>query len=45
MPLRKGSSSRTVGLNIKKLREEGYEPKQAKAITLRKAGKPKKKKD
>jgi hypothetical protein len=34
MPLQKGSSKKTVSSNIRKLREEGYKPKQAVAISL-----------
>ena len=41
MPLDKGSSNKTIGKNIAKLRNEGYPQKQAEAIVERKAGKAK----
>lgn len=44
MPLKKGSTSKVVGSNIKKLRDEGFAAAQSIAIAMSKAVKPKKKK-
>jgi biotin operon repressor len=44
MPLKKGKSKKAVGSNVKKLRREGYKPKQAVAIALSTARGKKKKK-
>jgi hypothetical protein len=41
MPLKKGSSDKTVSQNIRRLRHEGKPQKQAIAIAMRQAGKPK----
>jgi hypothetical protein len=38
MPLTKGRSKATVSKNISRLRHEGFKPKQAVAIALKKAG-------
>lgn len=42
MPLKRGSSNKTISANIRTLRHEGYPQKQAIAIAYRKAGRSRK---
>ena len=44
MPLKKGKSKKVVSENIKELMHSGYSQKQAIAISLKQAGKSRKKK-
>ncbi len=42
MPLRKGKSDAVIADNIRELRNAGYDPKQAVAIAMQKAGRARK---
>lgn len=44
MPLKRGSSKKTINSNVGKLRREGYPAKQAVAIAYSKAGKSRRRK-
>jgi hypothetical protein len=44
MPLKKGSSKKTISSNIREMMASGYPQKQAVAASLRSAGVPKKRK-
>jgi hypothetical protein len=43
MPLKKGSSQKTISENIKEMERAGHPPKQAIAASMRQAGKSRKK--